>query len=171
MAGFARRIIWTIAALAAFSMTAASQTKAQDFAARYFPDKTSCYARVYSAAHLKAHPQQTVTRFSVRRAADGTTMNRPGGFEVDASFSLKNNSDVYAARGICAPFKDRPSDGAACGVEGDGGSFELHGVGDSVTVRISERMQVEGGKSFSPNIAEGDNRVIKLYPAKPAACP
>ncbi|MDX2264441.1 MAG: hypothetical protein NW215_05675 [Hyphomicrobiales bacterium] len=161
------RAVLALAALSLFS----SPAEAQSFPDRYFPNPESCYARAYDAAHMTAHPRQTVTRFSVRPAEKGTTMDKPGVFEVDASFRLKNRSSVYAARGICTPLKDRPESAASCGVEGDGGLFELRADGSGVTVRIPERLEVEGTTDFSPNIAEADNRVIKLYPAKPADCP
>ena len=58
---------------------------------------------------------------------------------------------------------------AACDIEGDGGRFSLERNGAGLRIRLA-RMQVEGMKDFSPDLALRDNRVMLLRPAPPPAC-
>ena len=59
---------------------------------------------------------------------------------------------------------------ASCYLEGDGGRFDLGPSGKSLRL-TAERIELEGGKGFSPDLAKGgDDRVFVLEPSPLATC-
>jgi hypothetical protein len=125
-----------------------------------------CFSRTYDAAHLAAHPQQTVRRFFLGDPGDEwRSIQRSDEFNLAFGFQLVGDEDVYSGIGVC-----RSSEaGADCDIEGDGGRFTIEANGDGVRIRVS-RMEVEGPNDFSPDLALADNRVILLRPATASAC-
>lgn len=147
------------------SLTTLAEAQAQTLFQRFFTNG-ACYARAYDAAHLAKRPRQTVTHFHLRRAdTDPLRAQNPGRFIVAFGFRVTNAADLYATLAACRS----TASGARCLVEGDGGSFTLTPSGDAVRVTVS-RLEVEGAKSFSQDLARGDNRVMLLYPSNAAAC-
>jgi hypothetical protein len=127
---------------------------------------SACFARTYDAAHLAAHPHQTVTRFFVGEAgAAWRPTQTPGHFNVAFGFQIVGRSDTYAGLGICTPSGDR----AACDIEGDGGAFTISRHDDGLRIDAT-RIEVEGANDFSPDLAAADNRVMLLHPAAAPAC-
>jgi hypothetical protein len=127
---------------------------------------TACFARSYDAAHLEAHPHQTVTRFFVGEAgAAWRPTQTPGHFNVAFGFQIVGHSDTYAGVGICTPNGRR----AACDIEGDGGAFIISRHDDGLRIDAT-RIEVEGPSDFSPDLAAADNRVMLLRPAAAPAC-
>lgn len=159
-----RRWIWEIVMLRRSSVAVAvavcvlpSLAIAEPFYSRYLAGGT-CYQRFYEPAHLRAHPQQTISKFHVMAAKpDPLAKSHPNRFEVSFGFWVKN-AGAYSARAVCRA----EGNAANCSVEADGGSFRIEPRGDSVEVRLGSRLSVEGQKGFSPNIAKGDNRIMIL---------
>ena len=158
-----RLAILTAACLAAAGACAAADTQSLY---NTLTRADACFARAYDEAHLRAHPDQTVTRFFLaapgaewRETQTDTHYNLAFGFEVLGS------ADTYSGVAICEP----RGVAAACDIEGDGGSFTIERSGAGLRIRL-ERMQVEGMQDFSPDLALRDNRVMLLQPAQSAAC-
>lgn len=126
----------------------------------------ACYTRAYEAAHLAAHPQQTVTRFFLGDPGeDWRSIQTQGEFNVAFGFQLVGRNDVYSGIGVC-----RPSEaGASCDIEGDGGAFAIEPNGEGLRIRVA-RMEVEGPNDFSPDLALADNRVMLLRTAAAGDC-
>jgi len=156
------------AAIAAFVMAASSAPVSAE-APTLFETLTrpsACFARSYDAAHLAAHPHQTVTRFFVGEAGpDWRATQTPGHFNVAFGFQIVGHSDTYAGVGICTPNGDR----AACDIEGDGGAFTISRHDDGLRIDAA-RIEVEGANDFSPDLAASDNRVMLLRPAAATEC-
>ena len=156
------------AAMAAFVVAACSAPVAAEaptlFEALTRP--SACFARAYDAAHLAAHPHQTVIRFFVGEAgAAWRPTQTPGHFNVAFGFQIVGRPDIYAGVGICTPNGDR----AACDIEGDGGAFTISRHDDGLRIDVT-RMEVEGANDFSPDLAASDNRVMLLRPAAATEC-
>lgn len=124
----------------------------------------ACFERVYDPAHLKAHPQQTVRRFFLGGTGPEWVLD-PGQFALDFGFELVGSLDVYTGIAICVP----AGANADCHVEGDGGSFVVEPNGGGLRIRVA-RLQAEGPRDVSPDLAAADNRVMLLYPAAPRTC-
>lgn len=126
----------------------------------------ACYARTYDAAHLAAHPQQTVMTFFVGAAGpEWAPTETPRHSTVSFGFRIVGHSDLYSGVGNCAA----NGDALACDVEGDGGQFSIARNGDGLRITL-QRLEVEGAHDFSPDLAAADNRVMLLSPADASAC-
>ncbi len=172
------RVPWMTGALAASALAAsaylasaylASAQPASFYDAYIAPGGTTpCYARAYDAAHLAANPRQRLTGFTLRlsqlapRPAAGAEE-----FDVTIGFTLKGADDRYRAEATCSP----AAPGAHCLVEGDGGDFTLSGDDRGLLLRVGERLEIEGARSFSPDLArDGDDTLVRLFPLGPALC-
>ncbi len=154
-----------------------------------------CYARVYDAAHLKAHPGQIVrrARLSVRKTAIPREAGEKQPILADAALALYVGKDVFASIGACywagvglvcnaalSAQEARPCRSADDGVRecrvpgGDPGSFELAQKPDGLRVTIRERLELPGPEDrgsylyLSPDNSE--NRAFLLQPAPDTAC-
>jgi hypothetical protein len=161
----------TVTALAIVMVSAVSWTSAEAGQV-YFrmsggaPVSDPCLARTYDDNHLRRNPRQTVTHFHLRRQRQtGPGENGAERFTVRIGFSLKGDRDAYSVNGICT------TNGAAadCLGEGDTGEFRLELRGDDVRVSV-ERLEVEGARRSSPDLAASDDRVFLLRPAPLSAC-
>lgn len=106
----------------------------------------ACFERTYTAAHLAAHPDQTVSfiRFEHFPRVWGP-IDAEGNVYFDremwvvnyrVTLRLRRTGDqLYETSGTCRPEGDRLN----CGVDCDGGSFTLHDDGtDTVLLKPSE---------------------------------
>jgi hypothetical protein len=127
---------------------------------------STCYLRLYDTEHLRRIPKQTISKFSVIAATpDPIAARHPKEFTVHFGFWVKNGG-YYDAEAVC-----KTSAGAAsCNVEGDGGSFTLTMQGEQLRVTLGKRLEVEGEKDFSPNVATDANRVMLLSTAHKDSC-
>ena len=126
----------------------------------------ACFARSYSRAHLRAHPDQTVTRFFVGDpGSDWRRTQTRAHYSVAFGFRILGSNDAFSGVAICAP----RGVVAACDIEGDGGAFTIERNGAGLLIRLG-RMQVEGMHDFSPDLALRDNRVMQLRRAQRSAC-
>lgn len=127
-----------------------------------------CYGRVYDPAHLAANPAQRLTSFALRLSA---LLPPPAAgaeeFEVTFAFTLEGVDDRYQAEGECY----LSVEGAECEVEADGGDFIITGDERGLLLHVGGRLQVEGARSFSPDLAQGgDDTLVRLFPLGPAVC-
>ena len=124
-----------------------------------------CYARTYDKAHLAAHPDQQVRQFfTTANAAEGR--DDDGAFYLAFGFVLRELDERFSSEARCTP----RGDGAACQTEGDGGSFTLAPRPDGVLIEVNDFLAVEGPETFSPDLAESDDRAFRLYPSEAGAC-
>ncbi len=140
---------------------------AQDFLEQYLGaagGAAHCYARAYTRQHLQDHPDQRVTVFTLRQS-DAPEAATPGTYGVQIAFRLRNAADTYGSEAECTA----TGRGAACLVEADGGSFTLQPSDGALMLRV-ERLEVEGETSFSPNLADSDDRVFRLYRSAAREC-
>ena len=100
-------------------------------------DAASCYARRYSAEHLKQHPKQKVTemmlflRYVTLGEDDAILISTDNGdtskqyFRYDFTLAAKvrDHSQTLYASGDCAS-----AEGIGCGVDCDGGGIEIEPV-------------------------------------------
>lgn len=125
-----------------------------------------CFARTYEPAHLARYPSQRVTQiFLKRERVEVREENGTPRFTVRLGFRLKGGTDAYSTLAVCT----RAGAAADCAGEGDTGAFRLELRGEGVRIAV-ERLEVEGGRSFSPDLAASDDRVFLLRPAEAAAC-
>jgi len=125
-----------------------------------------CFARDYDVAHLRRNPRQKVTHFHlVRERVAVAEENRRQRFTVRVGFRLRNDRDTYATNAICTT----AGDAADCTGEGDTGAFRITLSGEGVRL-VLERLEAEGGRGGSPDLARSDDRVFLLQPARSSAC-
>lgn len=119
-----------------------------------------CYYRAYDAEHLRDHPDQLVTEFSLRHNAQ---FQDPGG-ELTLLFDITTrDGNRYEGVGICV--------GNVCGVEGDGGSFTLTPQGDALRLDIDPDlgMHAEGEAGFIA-LEDSDDKAFLLHEASAKTC-
>lgn len=94
-------------------------------------DRNSCYQRVYTAAHLKRHPDQTVRSIEFKHFPNlwGTT-GEDGKVRFDEQTRQVYFSIAVRFRGSAGLFEEsgecsRENGVLRCGIECDGGGFEL----------------------------------------------
>lgn len=126
----------------------------------FFEQQGTCYARHYDDAHLAAHPRQRVTAIYL----SNTALPDPGykGMLLDFGFTTRDG-EHYSANAYCTERDE-------CGLEGDGGSFEVSETGDGLRIEVGEFLGLEGRKGWSGDLAESDDRVFLIFPAPPRAC-
>lgn len=130
-------------------------------------DSDPCYARVYDGDHLRRHPRQRVERISLKRQrVEVEAENNARSFSVQLAFQLRGIDDSYNVVGICRPAGAR----AECTGEGDTGAFRLSFSGEALRIEVVGRLEVEGERGASPDLARSDDRVFLLRVAQPAAC-
>jgi hypothetical protein len=150
------------AAIALALLTAgAAQAQVRQFIAG------DCFTRSYDAQHLRAHPRQTVRFFYLRPAGpEWRQATARGQSTYNFGMRLIGRPGLYSGVAMCRPRFDT----LACQIEGDGGAFTLYQRGRQLEVAV-ERLQLEGARDFSPDIAERDNAVIRLNRSARGACP
>lgn len=137
-----------------------------------------CYARDYSAEHLTAHPAQVAERLRLNfYRLDGSAPDSLLYFDVIALMANQGHAaqdglggEVMAETGFC----NRPS---GCGVEADGGTFEITRLADGVLeIRTSHlRVGMDGGidhEGIYSSLGETYNEytTYRLFAAQPEAC-
>lgn len=130
------------------------------------PASDPCLGRSYDEGHMRRNPRQKVTRIHLRRERVAVPdENGAERFTVRIGFRLRGDGDAYSVNGICT------TNGAAadCTGEGDTGEFRLELRGDDVRVSV-ERLEVEGARGSSPDLAASDDRVFLLRPAALSTC-
>jgi hypothetical protein len=149
----------------------------------------ACFGRVYDAAHLKTHPRQRVTSFHLSREFKSDPYSEDQGSGED---ELKSVDGEYGRVNVTAyvRFRDRKGvytnglscgktdDGKIrCGVDCDGGAFNLKTSGQSLLLE-NEGFVVVGGCGASEDDSENeervspgaDDKVFRLDPKPFAAC-
>lgn len=130
-----------------------------------------CYARLYTAEHLKAHPEQRVATIilDMRKAnPDGVPINEENlvlGFGVQ----VKTSSEWYTNSAICKSAGSQID----CLVEGDGGAFTLTAAEDGALQLKSGSygLALEGGQdTIELPAGTGDDRVFVLHPVRRSVC-
>ncbi|NWG53666.1 MAG: hypothetical protein HXY28_08110 [Hydrogenophilaceae bacterium] len=167
------RAILLLAAVLALTACGESQRQKAERARDTHPigallGEGACYSAAFNAAHLEAHPDQTLTAFSLKQAGeDIRTLDNEETRHVSFSFRLKGDSDLYAGIAGCdAGYPD-----STCYVEGDGGEFRIRPLpNDDLAIEIT-RLGVEGPTRFSPNLYDAPgNRSLVLARAPASAC-
>lgn len=141
------------------------------------PGRSACFARRYDAAHLKAHPAQTVTAMAVqiryhRHEPDGTYPEGQRNYYFTLSASLRGRKTALTSSGECGP-----RDGAVvCMVECDGGGFALRREAKGSVLldltrfgrlRLSQGCDEGDARELTPG---QDDRRFRLDPADGASC-
>jgi hypothetical protein len=178
------------AAVVLFSLSAAAQElKKESPLPSHLPLKTeACFGRAYDAAHLSAHPKQRVTSFYlVRQFKDDPNLEvdptpeqewkeidgEHGYVVVTAYVRFRDKKGVYSNGLTC-----RQNDGKVfCGIDCDGGSFNLKPSGQSLLLE-NNGFVVVGGCGASEDERENeeyvrpgaDDKTFRLDPKPFAAC-
>lgn len=115
-----------------------------------------CYARVYDAAHLAAHPRQNVRTMnllvSTHLEDDGSR-----GYGLRLGVQFRRSDQKFQTQGDCGSIHDETAPpGApaqiACGVECDGGALDVS-VRDDRSVRLTIP---DGARLWRPGRADDD---------------
>lgn len=149
----------------------------------------ACFGRVYDPAHLSKHPKQRVTSFHLSRefkddpyseveaSSEEETKSADGEYgsvNVTAYVHFRDRKGVYTNGLSC----HKSGDGIVrCGVDCDGGSFNLKPSGQSLLLE-NNGFVVVGGCGASEEEAENeeyvlpgaDDKVFRLDPKPVAAC-
>jgi hypothetical protein len=139
------------------------------------PGRRICYARTYSAEHLKKHPQQTVTEVAFRLAY---FRHEPDDFFPKgqrnyyfAMLAKQRGSDrTLTAMGECGPNGNR----IGCGVECDGGGVSVARRPDDRILISLDRIRMSAGCDGEDAVdLEGgaDDREFLLARVPDAECP
>jgi hypothetical protein len=158
----------------------ASAAGAADIYAKYFADADGgrvCYARYYDAAHLAAHPRQTVRRIMVdydrRMHEDAGPENTAAKFIAGIGFMLTHSGGWYTQELFC-----KTAGGYFdCYLDADGGSIRLIPDRDALRLQVigggggTDRIVVEGAAGFGKFGAPGsDDRAFVLPRADRKLC-
>lgn len=168
------------ALIAVCAATAVSAAPADDIYAKYFASVNGskpCYARSYDAAHLKAHPKQTVRQIQVDYDAswrsDAGGKNTAGDFQAGISFMLKRSGEWFGQQLNCKT----AGNGFDCYLDADGGAIRLTPAGHALKLEVKDRggpgnqIAVEGEKGVGEfGAAGGDDRVFILPRADRKLC-
>jgi hypothetical protein len=178
------------AAAVVFSLSAAAQElKKESPLPSHLPLKAeACFGRIYDAAHLSAHPKQRVTSFHIARQfredpnleVDPTPEQEMkdidgehGRVLVTAYVRFRDKKGVYSNGLSCGQ-----NDGKVfCGIDCDGGSFNLKPSGQSLLLE-NNGFVVVGGCGASEDEQENeeyvrpgaDDKTFRLDPKPFAAC-
>lgn len=173
---------WIVAAFGA--LTVPTQAALLD---QYFTgDRNSCYKRIYSSEHLRTHPDQTVKSIEFRHfpklwgtyGADGKVRfdekKRDVYFAIAVRF--RRSSETFEESGVCS----RKNGVLRCGIECDGGGFELKARKDgrlllktgSYGFRVVRRGEGCGGDDASVHhvTRKTDDRVFLLSRQSDLSC-
>jgi hypothetical protein len=138
---------------------------AKPFFSQYLADGR-CYQRLYDVRHMRANPQQTLSKFHViAHEADPLRAQRPGSYTVRFGYWIKN-AGYYDGLAVCRS----TSAGEACSAEADGGTFALTAASRQIKVTLGQRLAIEGAKGFSPNVATAANQTMLLPKAPRGSC-
>ena len=119
----------------------------------------ACFARSYDRAHMRGHPDQTVT--DIHLGTSPSFSDRSAELVLSFGFTQRGGA-TYSGDAYCT--------GTRCNIEGDGGSFRLAADGNALKLTVGEFLGLEGEDGFSGDLAASDDRVFLLYPAKASAC-
>jgi hypothetical protein len=143
------------------------------------PGAKACYARVYDADHLKRHPKQRVTEMvfflhymTFEEAQGSEEAYYQYWFTLAAK--LRDKPQRLYASGVCS------AEGPGCGVDGDGGGFDLEPQSNGA---LLVRLEREGGGFIVLSRPGGDgpeddevlepgadDKVFKLLKAPQTTC-
>ena len=149
-----------------------------------------CLTRSYDSEHLKSHPKQQVTKLvlSVRYVplseedailesrADGGTDKRYFRYDFTLAANVREEKHTLYAGGDCSS-----AQGIGCGVDCDGGGFDIEPIAadmDSILMRLERehggfiRMTIGcdgGGHEYNLRAGE-DDTVFKLDKAPASVC-
>ncbi|MEM7399242.1 MAG: hypothetical protein AAF354_09890 [Pseudomonadota bacterium] len=131
-----------------------------------------CYAREYSASHLAQHPDQTVTSMALGLRAQ---KDDPKLFDGAIAVTVRGSDRRRLTVGICEPTGRNSFD---CGIECDGGSFQLRPSSRKGSMRlILQRIYFDGGCGFDAGAGNGyeltagkDDKLFRLDPSANARC-
>lgn len=131
-----------------------------------FPSDASCYLRHYTGAHLAKHPNQLVTDIAIGP--------EPGSFEADVlvvrmQVSLRDHPEILQTAAYC----ENTGGTLSCGLEGDGGWFQMERTPKGARVMVGrDGLFFEGARGFV-HIGGGDSDDdVFLMPPVPAdSCP
>jgi hypothetical protein len=141
------------------------------------PGAHICYARAYDAAHLAAHPKQTVSYIEFRLAYhrhdpdDGYPQGQRN-YYFDLRAKRTGSTVMASTGGECSV----RGDAIFCGVDCDGGGIVLTKAADAVTLSfgdmwgISMTSECGGSEGSGPDLLPGeDDREFRL--TKIESCP
>lgn len=132
---------------------------------RFFPEKSGCYVRNYSARQLASHPEQRVTGIAV--IAEGSAADP--GIGLWTAVKLRGvPGGNFEALAYCEAVA---ADALRCGLEGDAGSFALSASqDDAILIEVGRfGMRFENEQGFAKlESRSGSDQSFILYPA---VCP
>lgn len=189
-----KKVTALLATLLALTASASAQERPQEHASplpsHFPPGKEACFGRVYGNTHLKLRPRQQVTSFHIFRDLDPdqNTEDEPqtreeilkndtesSSMNVSAYVRFKNRKGIFWNTLNCNKSADRKI--TRCGIDCDGGSFDLQPRQQSLLLTNNGFVLVGGcGASeeeyenklfFEPG---ADDKVFRLEPLPVAQC-
>jgi hypothetical protein len=180
---------WLIALLASISCAAAQEKPASQLPSHLPLLKEACFGRVYDATHLASHPKQRVTAFHLARefTPDPHTEDNSwtaeslregdghdGRILVTAYVRFRDRQGVFS-NGLSCVRNDKGI--VRCGIDCDGGSFNLRASGSSILLE-NEGFTVVGGCGASEEDQDNmeivqpgaDDKLFRLDPRPVSAC-
>lgn len=185
-----RLLLAVLLTLTAIAPVAAESEKKDSPLPAHLPLRTeACFGRVYDAKHLASRPKQQVTAFHLSREfkPDPFSENEPateeetkgydgqyGHVNVTAYIRFRDRKGVYANTLNCGKTGDGK---VVCGVDCDGGSFNLRPAGDALLLE-NNGFVVVGGCGASEDERENeayvspatDDKLFRLERKPFAAC-
>lgn len=146
------------------------------------PGARICYRRIYDAAHLKAHPRQTVTEMEFRLAyhrfePDDAFPKGQRNYYFELRAKRRDETRALSAMGECGTREDGRT--IFCGVECDGGGVgvKVADKPDSILVNLKAagRLRMTAGCDEDEEAVEllpgADDKVFLLNRVAEAECP
>jgi len=146
------------------------------------PGAHACFARAYDAAHLAAHPDQTVTEMEFRIAyfkwePDETYPDGQRNYYFQLLAKRRGEPHRLTAFGECTLLEG--SSAIGCGVDCDGGGVSVKRLdGGSVLVDLGEDGRIRMTEGCSDEEEDGidlasgkDDRSFRLDPLPASQCP
>jgi hypothetical protein len=127
-----------------------------------FAGTKGCYQRVYSGAHLAAHPEQRVTEMTIRAAPDIPSNPWPA---VNLDVTLRG---AEGGRAEAVAWCENIEDTLFCGMEGDAGTFSIAPAkGGAILISVGrDGMSFETETGFvTLEARRGDDRSFLVQPA------
>jgi hypothetical protein len=184
-----------LGAMLALAVASARAEPIADLRTTFPVDSPACFSNVFDAAHLQAHPEQTVTAIRLVRAypqlrmedeaagpANDASKNaeQAGGVMAQLIVALRDSGGKGSPKRFAAAVNCTAEAGASkmrCGIDCDGGGFfvEREAAGTlRMTIEDGRNLRIAGGctnrRAYRGLGAEPGDRSFSLTPTPMTAC-
>lgn len=129
---------------------------AQSISQHFEKSNDSCYQRFYTADHLARHPEQKVEAIQLSHFSEDSRAMPGNEMNLRIAVRLRGHS-IWQTPVICRPQESKRGTKLSCGVECDGGRFD-------VVVKNGSSILITGGSDIYFSDCEAQPRVLERAP-------